>query len=92
MKAYKSFIKYALAKGHTVSVFDGEEWGVKRSTKYTEIVGLIEDVEIAELRVRDADGNVMAWAQVIPDLEDDETLADYSANDYTAEWDAQYSN
>jgi hypothetical protein len=88
MKAYKSLIKYTLANGYTVSVWDGEEWQVKRSTGYQAIVDAIESVEVAELRIRDADGKVIGWAQIIPDLEDDETVADHTDNDFFSMWDA----
>lgn len=78
MKAYKALVKFALANSMTVSVWDGEEWQLKRSTGYQAIVDAINSVEVAELRIRDSEGNVTGWAQIIPDLEDDETLADYT--------------
>jgi hypothetical protein len=77
-KAYLTLIKNALAKDLTISVWDGEEWQVKRSTKYQDIKEAIESVELAEIRIRDKDKNVLAWAQIVPDLDPEETLADYS--------------
>jgi len=38
MKAYKTLVTKALAKGFTVSVWDGEEWQVKRGSKWQEII------------------------------------------------------
>lgn len=90
MKAYKSLVKYALLKNATISVWDGEEWQAKRSTKYQEIIDAIESVEVAELRIRDEDGNVIGWAQIVPDLEDEETVADYTCTPFLEQWDAVY--
>lgn len=87
MKAYKHFIKYALNAGHTVSVYDGEEWQVKRSTGYKAIVDAVESVDEAQLRVRDSEGKVIAWALVSAfGLADDETMMDYSDNAFTEVW------
>ena len=79
--AYLVLIKNALAKGLTISVWDGEEWQVKRSIGYQAIKEAIESVEVAELRLRDQEGKVVGWAMIIPDgVEPDETVADYTAN------------
>ena len=87
MKAYKSLVKFALNNNATVSVFDGEEWAVKKSIKYTDIINAIESVEIAELRIRDTNSDIIGWAQVIPfGMEDDETVSDYSITEFMATW------
>jgi hypothetical protein len=84
--AYLVLIKNALAKGLTVSVWDGEEWQVKRSSGYQVIKDAIESVEVAELRLRDQEGNVVGWAMIIPfGVEPDETVADYTANELMEE-------
>ena len=91
MKAYRSLVKFALAKDMTVSVWDGEEWQVKKSTGFKAIIDAIESVEVAELRIRDKDSNIVAWAQIIPfGLEDDETVVDNTVNDFMTEWDKSY--
>lgn len=91
MKAYKHFIKHCLKAGHTVSVYDGEEWQVKRSTGYQAIVDAVESVDEAQLRVRDSQGNVIAWALVSAyGLADDETMMDYSDNAFTEAWSDTY--
>ena len=91
MKAYKHFIKYCLKAGHTVSVWDGEEWQVKRSAGYKAIVDAVESVEEAQLRIRDTEGNQVAWALVSAyGLEDDETMMDYSDNTFTEAWSDTY--
>jgi hypothetical protein len=87
MKAYKSLVKFSLNNNATVSVWDGEEWQVRRSAKYTDIINAIESVEVAELRIRDNNGDAIGWAQIIPfGMEDDETVADYSITPFMATW------
>jgi hypothetical protein len=92
MKAYKHLVRHALAAGHTVSVFDGEVWEVKRSTKPKEIYDCIESVEEAQLRIRDAAGNHIGWALVSAyGLEDDETVMDFGVNEFMDNWENVYS-
>ena len=90
MKAYKDLVKYALKNNDTVSVFDGEEWAVRRSVKYQEIIDAIESVEMAELRIRDTDGNSKAWALIVQDTGEDEHVADHTDNEYMDNWTEQY--
>ena len=92
MKAYKHLIKYALGKGCTISVFDGEEWQVKGSKKFKEITEAIESVEEAQLRIVDPlTNNRMGWALVSPfGLEDDETVIDASDNWFMNDWSTAY--
>jgi hypothetical protein len=79
-KAYLELIKNALAKDLTISVFDGEEWGVKKSTSYKEIKDCVESVEEAQLRLRNKEGEIVGWALIIDGLEPDETVADFTHN------------
>jgi hypothetical protein len=93
MKAYKHLIDFALDTKHSVSVWDGEAWAVKRSTDYNEIITAIESVEEAQIRIRDALDNVTmrGWAQIIPfGLEDDESVADHSVNEFFDDWAKAY--
>jgi hypothetical protein len=92
MKAYKHLVKHALALGHTISVWDGEEWQVSHSTKYQNIIDAIESVEEANVVIRvPTYGNRVAWALVIPyGLEDEETVADYTDNDFMMKWSLAY--
>jgi hypothetical protein len=85
--AYIQFIKLALSKGYTVSVWDGEEWQVKRSQSFNAICEAVKSVEEAQLRVRDTEGKVVAWALVSAfGLEPDETVVDYTVNEFTREF------
>lgn len=90
MKSYKSLVKYALANNAVVSVFDGEVWEVKKSNKYQVIIDCIESVEICSVRIRNLEGEQIGWAQIIPDLADDETVADHTMNDFMDVWANQY--
>lgn len=92
MKAYKHLVKHALAQNCTVSVWDGEEWQVKRSSGYKAIIEAIEGVEEAELIIRDNQGDKMGWAKVSAfGLEDDETVMDNTMTDFMNSWDEAYA-
>ena len=85
--AYIHLIKHALSQGNTVSVWDGEEWQVKRSTSLRAITEAVKSVEEAALRIRDQDGNVVAWASVSAyGLQPDETVMDYGDNEWANAW------
>ena len=91
MKAYKHLVKFALKHGHTVSVWDGEAWDVRRSTGYKEIIDSIESVEIASLRIRNTAGDIIGWASVMPfGLDDDETVVDHTITAFMETWDNDY--
>ena len=91
MKAYKHLIKHALSMGCTVSVWDGEEWQVRRSNCYSFIVDAIESVEEAQLRIRQKDA-IIGWALVSAfGLEDDETVVDHTCTSFMDEWSDIYS-
>lgn len=92
MKAYKHLVKHALAQGHTISVWDGEEWQITHGTKYQNIIEAIESVEEANLVIRLATyGNRIGWAQVIPyGLDDDETVVDYICSEFMENWSEEY--
>jgi chlorite dismutase len=90
MKAYRHLIKYALAKGCTVSVWDGEEWQIKRSTSLKEITEAVESVEEAALRIRSATGETIVQSVTVSafGLEDDETIIDYTVCPFMDEYEA----
>lgn len=92
-KAHLNLIKYALTQGCTISVWDGEEWQVKRSTSYKAIKDAAESVDESQLRIRDSEDNIVGWALVIPDctFEPDEYVVDYSCTLFMEQWEMQYS-
>lgn len=90
MKAYKHLIKHALSMGCTVSVWDGEEWQVRRNNCYSFIIDAIESVEEAQLRFRQKDA-IIGWALVSAfGLDDDETVVDYTCTSFMEEWNEVY--
>ena len=85
--AYFNLIKYTLEHNCTISVWDGEGWQVKRSKSYKAIKEAIQSVEEAQLRIRDAEGNYLGWALIIPyGVEPDETVADTSGEFVETWW------
>lgn len=92
MKAYKHLIKHALNLGCTVSVFDGEEWQVKRSTSYKDIVEAVESVDEASLRIRQKDAIIGSAAVSAFGLADDETVIDHSLTSFMEEWSELYES
>jgi hypothetical protein len=80
MKAYKTLVKNALSKDFSVSVWDGEEWQVKKSTKYQEIIDAIESVDFSELRIRDSEGEKIGWASIVMDCEPEAMVSDFTYN------------
>jgi hypothetical protein len=86
--ACKQLVTFALNKDCTVSVWDGEEWQVKRSTNYKDIIAAIESVEEAALTIRDRAGEVVGKAVVsLYGLAPDETVIDSSVNAFFDEAD-----
>ena len=87
MKAYKSLINHALSLGHVISVHDGEEFAVKRTTNTKEIYAVIDSVEQSELVFRDKEGNKVGWALVIDYPEEPEnSVADFTDNEWMNNW------
>lgn len=90
--AYIHLIKYAINQGCTLSVWDGEEWQVKRSTSLKDIREAVKSVDEAKLRIRDQDGNIVASALVSAyGLEPDETIMDSSTGDWMDAHDQAYN-
>ena len=88
MKAYKHLIKHAINDlGYTVSVFDGEEWPVKRSTIQRDIYAAIDSVEESQLRFRDKEGKYVGWALIIDYADEPEnSVVDFSSNEWMNNW------
>lgn len=81
-KMHEKMIELALADGLLVSVYDGEEWAVKRSADKQKILEAIEAVEEAGIVLRDAEGKKIGTALILPyGVGDDETVADHTDND-----------
>jgi len=93
MKAYRHLVKHALKHGYAVSVWDGEEWQLKRSKGFESIVDAIQSVEEAEIRIRNTDDEIVGWAKVSAyGLEDDETVIDHTVNSFMDSWQESYDS
>jgi hypothetical protein len=97
MKAYKHLVKYSIANGNLVSVFDGEEWAVNKSGKYQTIIDAIESVEEAQIKIyskSDTRGEgYKGGALIIPfGLADDETVADNTITPFMELWEESYNS
>ena len=91
MKTYKHLIRYAIANGANVSVWDGEEWQETRSADAAACIAAVESVEEAELVIRARNDDRLGWARVSAfGLADDETVIDHTVNDYMDAWSAAY--
>jgi hypothetical protein len=73
MNQYKSLVKAALKKGYAISVYDGEEWQVKRSRIYKAICDAVESVEASQMLIRDASGAKIGVAYVELDAAEPKT-------------------
>lgn len=83
MKAYKSLIEYALSQNYTVSVWDGEQWQVNRSTKFGTIVEAVESTKLLYIRNKNFP---VSSVLVSSHLDDDETVIDYSDCAFMRDW------
>ena len=83
-QAHRELIKAAFRQGFTCSVYDGEEWQVKRSRNLAACIAAIRSVDEAELRFRDKDGQPVGWALVSDavDLHPEEKVIDHTACDW----------
>lgn len=91
-KEHLHLVKYALNAGHCISVFDGGEWAVKRSTKPKEIIDAMESVDECVVFIKDADGKTMGWAMCVFDYGQapDEIVADHTITPFMDEWQTAY--
>lgn len=80
MKAHTHLICAAFTNGHSCSVWDGEEWQVKRSRSLSECLAAVRSVDEAELRFRNESGEIVGWALVSDacDLMPDETVINHT--------------
>ena len=89
--AHLHLIKYALKQGHVISVWDGEEWQVKRSSSYKAIKEAIDSVEESELVIRNKEGERLGWARIIDQGTPDETVSDYTLTPLMESWEEAYN-
>jgi len=87
MKAHFKLVSHAVKDmGYTVSVWDGEEWQVKRSTSLPAIKDAMESVDESQLKFRDAEGNDMGWASIVLGNDGGDEVSDYSVSREAVTW------
>jgi len=77
-------VRRAISKNYTISVYDGEEFTVKRSRDPAEIIGALATTEQDALVLRDADGRKVGTISLVYNG-DDTVVADHTDNDETAD-------
>ena len=91
MKAYKHLVKHVLATGGDITVWDGgDDPAEEHCDQFKKIVDAIEADEEASIYIF-KDGATVGWARIVPfGLEDEETLVDYTANEFFRVWEEMY--
>lgn len=71
-------IDRALAKGYLISVNDGEEWVVKKSSKRHEIMDALQSTDSDTLVIRKADGTRVGFVLLVWGNSPEEVVADFT--------------
>ena len=93
-KAAALLVQICLNKGYYISVSDGEEWVVRRSKAFDEIIDALGSTDNDVLCLYDSDLHIeghanKGWFQMIYGNRPDELVSDYLANDVCEEiWQA----
>jgi hypothetical protein len=77
----RKVVKLALARGWAVSLYDGEEWTLKRSTARNAIWSAMASTDADTLRFRDADGVSLGTMSLVYGNGGEDLIADHSDND-----------
>lgn len=75
-----ALVTACLARGFAVSVSDGEDWPVKRSTNKTEILEALFSTDEDVIVIRTKNGEKAGWFQLIYGNDGYDVVSDYSAN------------
>lgn len=80
----RRLVRKALEAGYTVSVNDGEEWTVKKSTNRDEILAALATTGEDSIRIRNAEGEKIGTLYLVyQDGPGDELIADFTDNPAT---------
>lgn len=71
----------ALALSYTISVYDGEEWALKRSKDREEILEALNSTGLDNLTIRDADGEYVGVVALVWGNAGWELINDYTVSD-----------
>ena len=91
-QAHIHLIKYAIATGHKLAVYDGGEWAIKRSTDINAILDVVDSVEQSTIEIRDTDNKIVGKAVVLLDYQQqpDETIINHTLTPFMEAWDNDY--
>jgi len=81
-KIFSRVVKTALEKGYTLSLFDTEDYPVKESSKYTEIMKEFYATDEEYLILHDK-GKKVGWIWFIYGNDGYDVISDYTANEIT---------
>jgi hypothetical protein len=76
----RRIVSNGLKAGYTVSVNDGGEWTVKKSTKRAEIVAALFSTDSDTVRFRDKDGKKIGDVFFVYNFGDPDVVNDHSDN------------
>jgi hypothetical protein len=90
-QAVRKLVKIGLAKGYTVSVMDGEEWTLRRSTSLEDIMAAVMTTDEDQLAFRNQAGHgavfYLVYGNSPEEVINDHTVS-IMANEMYAEWEA----
>jgi len=75
-----ALVAAGLARGYTVSVSDGEEFTINRSTDAAAILAATFSTDMDTLRFREADGTSVGWFDLVYGNDGYDVISDHSAN------------
>jgi hypothetical protein len=78
-----ALVKAALERGLLCSVYDGGEWTVKKSAKYSEIMNALFTTDSDVLQIRNAQGESMGRFDLIYGNDGFDVVADYTMTETT---------
>ncbi|PWJ81528.1 hypothetical protein C7441_11060 [Pseudaminobacter salicylatoxidans] len=76
----RALVGACIERGYAVSVNDGEEWVVKRSTDKAQIMAALFSTDEDQIVIRDKDGTRAGWFQLIYGNDGWDVVSDFSAN------------
>lgn len=79
-KIIRPIVQRGLDDGCTVSVFDGEEWTVKKSTDRDRIMAALGTTDEDTIRFRDAGGDIVGSVYLVYGNAPDEVVSDCTDN------------
>ena len=80
-KIIRKLVQVALAWGNVISVHDGEEFCLKRSSSLTAIMNAIQSTDMDMLQIRNEYGTITGRVQCVYGNDGYDVISDYTVND-----------